>query len=58
MNEDLIQVNLKAEVVAEIEESLRKSKLYQSVEEFVSEAIRLRMEQIRREESGHVEESG
>ncbi len=40
-------VSLKAEIVNEIEKLIENS-TYRSVAEFVSEAVRLRMEQIRR----------
>jgi Arc/MetJ-type ribon-helix-helix transcriptional regulator len=41
-------VSLKAEVVSEIEKFIEENPTYRSVAEFVSEAVRLRMEQVRK----------
>lgn len=41
-------VSLKAEVVKEIEKFIEENPTYRSVAEFVSEAVRLRMEQVRK----------
>lgn len=40
-------VSLKAELVTEVEELIKEFPRYRGVAEFVSEAIRLRMEQVR-----------
>ena len=45
-NEGFRGVSLKAEIVNEIEKFLEKNPIYRSVAEFVSEAVRLRMEQL------------
>jgi len=46
-NEGFRGVSLKAEVVNQVEQFITENPTYRSVAEFVSEAIRLRIEQIR-----------
>ena len=47
-NEGFRGVSLKADVVSEIESFIKEFTMYRSVAEFVSEACRLRMEQVRK----------
>jgi len=47
-NEGFRGVSLKAEVVSEVEQLIKDFPVYRSVAEFVSEAIRLRMEELRK----------
>jgi metal-responsive CopG/Arc/MetJ family transcriptional regulator len=44
--QDFRGVSLKSDLVGEVETFIREHPAYRSVSEFVSEAIRLRMEQI------------
>jgi len=47
-NEGFRGVSLKAEVVSEVEQIIKDFPTYRSVAEFVSEAVRLRMEELRK----------
>lgn len=47
-NEGFRGVSLKADLLNEIEEFIKEFSAYRSVAEFVSEAVRLRMEQVRK----------
>jgi len=51
-NEGFRGVSLKADLLTEIEAFIQEFSAYRSVAEFVSEAVRLRMEQIRRTQKG------
>jgi len=45
-------ISLKTELIEEIEKLLEKHVEYRGVPEFVSEAVRLRMEQLRKNQRG------
>ncbi|MDH5482623.1 MAG: ribbon-helix-helix domain-containing protein [Candidatus Bathyarchaeota archaeon] len=45
---DFKSISLKTELVEEIEEFIKNNKRYRSIAEFVSEAARLRLEELQR----------
>jgi Arc/MetJ-type ribon-helix-helix transcriptional regulator len=51
------KVSLKGELVSEVENAIKKAKTYRSIAEFVSEAVRLRLESISKREGDDVRES-
>jgi metal-responsive CopG/Arc/MetJ family transcriptional regulator len=48
--QDFRGVSLKGDLVGEVETFIREHPAYRSISEFVSEAIRLRMEQVRQQD--------
>lgn len=51
-------VSIQSELINEIEEVIKKIPLYRSVAEFVSEAIRLRLEELRTQATADSTKSG